>query len=79
MKEVPHSIPDLFSENVHELGRALFNFYSSDLTPNARFQEGIECPTQTLGCLAMSLQAQRQTQPLIDFVHERWLSLAQHT
>jgi hypothetical protein len=32
---VPHSIPDLFSENVHELGRALFNFYSSDLAPNA--------------------------------------------
>jgi hypothetical protein len=36
MPEVPHSIPDLFSEHVHELGRALFNFYSSDLAPNAR-------------------------------------------
>jgi hypothetical protein len=38
LKEVPHSIPDLFFENVHELGRALFNFYSFDLAPNARFQ-----------------------------------------
>jgi len=35
MKEVPHSIPDLFFENGHELGRALFNFYSFDLAPNA--------------------------------------------
>jgi hypothetical protein len=40
---------------------------------------GIERPTQTLGFLTMSLQAQRQTQPLIDFGHERRLSLAQHT
>jgi hypothetical protein len=29
MKEVPHSIPDLFSENAHELGRALFTSHSS--------------------------------------------------
>jgi hypothetical protein len=34
MQEVPHSIPDLFSKHVHELGRAFFNFYSSDLAPN---------------------------------------------
>src|SRR5262245_20495638 len=37
MKEVPHSIPDLFSENAHELGRTLFSC-SSDLAPNARRQ-----------------------------------------
>jgi hypothetical protein len=41
--------------------------------------QGIECLTQSFGFLAMSLQAQRQTQPLIDFGHERPLSLAQHT
>jgi hypothetical protein len=35
MKEVPHSIPDLFSENVHELGKIIFNYSSSALTPNA--------------------------------------------
>jgi hypothetical protein len=29
--------------------------------------------------LYVPLQAQRQTQPLIDFVHERLLSLAQYT
>jgi hypothetical protein len=40
---------------------------------------GIESPTQTLGFLIMSLQAQRQTQPLIDFGHESLISLAQHT
>ena len=28
--------------------------------------------------LNMPLQAQRQTQPLIDFVHERWISLTQY-
>jgi hypothetical protein len=41
--------------------------------------QGIERPTQTLGFPAMSLQAQRQTQPLIDFGHEQLISLAQNT
>jgi hypothetical protein len=36
MKEVLHSILDLFSEKVYGLGRARFNFSSSDLTPNAQ-------------------------------------------
>jgi len=36
MQEVPHSIPDLFSERVHELRRALFDIASSDLAPNAQ-------------------------------------------
>ncbi len=49
--------------------------------PNANLQapQGIESPTQTLCFLAMSLQAQRQTQPLIDFVHESLISLAHNT
>jgi hypothetical protein len=42
MKEVPHSILDLFSEKVYGLGRARFNFSSSDLTPNARHELRLE-------------------------------------
>jgi hypothetical protein len=33
MKDVPHSIPDLFSKHTPELDSALFGVSSSDLAP----------------------------------------------
>ena len=49
------------------------------LTNPCSAPQGVAGPTQTWYFLAISLQAQRQTQPLIDFVHERLISLAQYT
>ena len=46
--------------------------------PRALIQDA-SCYLSALQCPNVPLQAQSQTQPLIDFVHERLISLTQNT